>query len=110
VSSVVLYVVESTFSRGFESYLRSHSFNGLGFRACCLRAVCKNQPGHLLQRQADPPVYHVAIDHGRPDVAMAHCLLLHSQLCSDLIQPTPIGVAEAMRAEPSAPSRAKQFA
>ena len=29
VSSVALYVVESTFSRGFESYLRSHSFQPL---------------------------------------------------------------------------------
>ena len=27
--SVTLHVVEFTFSRGFESYLRSHSFNGL---------------------------------------------------------------------------------
>ena len=30
LSSVVLYVLESTFSRGFESYLRSHSFKKLG--------------------------------------------------------------------------------
>jgi hypothetical protein len=35
--STTLYVVEITFSRGFESYLRSHSFNRLGFPACCLR-------------------------------------------------------------------------
>jgi hypothetical protein len=44
---VVLHVVESTFSRGFESYLRSHSFNRLGFPTCCRLAVCKNQPRHL---------------------------------------------------------------
>jgi hypothetical protein len=29
VPSVSLHVVEITFSRGFEFYLRSHSFNGL---------------------------------------------------------------------------------
>jgi hypothetical protein len=37
--SVALYVVETTFSSRFESYLRSHSFSGLPLRALCLRSV-----------------------------------------------------------------------
>jgi len=34
-----LYVVEVTFSRGFESYLRSQIFDSLGFVALSLRSI-----------------------------------------------------------------------
>jgi hypothetical protein len=37
--AAALHVVECTFVRRFESYLRSRSFNGLSLTAVCLRSV-----------------------------------------------------------------------
>ena len=101
--SVALYVVEITFARGFESYLRSHSFSRLQRSAICAQSVkltSKRVP-QLWNWQRPSIRHNVPIDvHRGSDVRVAHQFLLNSYVSSDRIKPgavrVPVCVSDEM--------------
>ena len=87
--STTLYVVEMTFSRGFESYLRSHSFSGLALFALCLRSVrLESKLSHFAACGSHLIRYNVAIDvECGSDIRVAHHLLLYGHGSAHGIKP-----------------------
>jgi integrase/recombinase XerD len=78
VSSVVLYVVESTFSRGFESYLRSHFF-ALTFQPLTLNS--RNSVLLLYCRSSFFPRRQYLSRRGNLAMAVVTVYARHSKKC-----------------------------
>lgn len=89
VPSVALHVVEFTFARGFESYLRSHSFNGLALFALCLRSVArKGKLSYSAARGSHLIRYNIAVNiECGSDVRVAHHFLLHGHGSAHSVEP-----------------------